>query len=124
PRPRLWTRGLPDFPARLSRTWHRQGRGLKQRKIGRCTPLTVIRDPCTGSKEGFDQLHIGLAIPIENVVVPPLVEDVERFRVRGRGIEQFRVMYMDQLVVPSVQHQRATLKTTQFCGIVKMALQL
>ena len=56
--------------------------------------------------------------------MPTLVEDVERFWLRGRGIEQFRMAYMDQLVVSRMQHQRATLKPTQFGGIVKMALQL
>src|SRR5262249_57728077 len=62
--------------------------------------------------------------PIENVVRAPLVKDVERFRLRSRGIEQFCVTYLDQLVVPRVQHQRAPLKTSQLCDIVKMALQL
>src|SRR5215475_5167076 len=86
-----------------------QGSGAN---IERRTPLTVVSTPCKGCKEGFDQLHIDLAIPIENVVVSSLVEDVERFRLRGRCIEQFRVAYMHQLVVPCMQYQRATLKIT------------
>ena len=84
--------------------------GVKQRKSARRTPLTVVRDSCKGCKEGFNLLHIGLAIAIENVIVPSWSK-MWSVWLRGRGIEQFRVAYMDQLVVSGVQYQRATLKT-------------
>ena len=51
-------------------------------------------------------------------------DEAFKARLRGRGIEQFRMAYMDQLVVPGVQDQRAALKTAQFGRIVKIALQL
>src|SRR5215510_9593996 len=77
-----------------------------------------------GRQKCLDQMHISLTVAVKNIVVSTLIENVQRFRLRGSSVEQFRVAYLDQLVVPRVQHQRAPLKTAQFRGIIKMALQL
>ena len=71
-------------------------------------PCSVL--PPKGRQKSLDHLHIGRAVPVENIVVPSLVEDVEHFRFWRHGIEHFGVAHRDQLVVPGVQHQRPALK--------------
>jgi hypothetical protein len=80
--------------------------------------------PTEGRQKGFDKLHIGLAIPIKDIVVPPLVENVQGFWLWRGGVKHLCMAHVDQLVVPGMEHERLALKTAELGGIVEMALQL
>src|SRR6266446_4146058 len=42
-------------------------------------------------QKGLDKPHVGCTVPVENVVMTALVEDVQLFRLRCRGIEHFPI---------------------------------
>src|SRR5207244_1725301 len=69
-------------------------------------------------QKGLDKPHVGCTVPVENVVMTALVEDVQLFRLRCRGIEHFRVPHLHQLIVSGMQNERPTLKAPQLHSIV------
>ena len=75
-----------------------------------------------GRQKGFDKLHVGLAIPIKDIVVPPLVENVQGFWLWCSGVEHLCMVHVDQFVVPGMEHECLALKTVKLGGIVEMAL--
>src|SRR5688572_24740232 len=56
-------------------------------------------------QKGFDKLHVCCTVPVEDVVVSSLVENVQRLRFWRCSIQHVCVPHVHQFIIPGMQDE-------------------